>query len=294
MDRLVWVKVMRRSTSFPTTASRTALTFMSGALLAAVLSGPLSAQQTPVAANPSRDDINAIFAAQPCIPTKALTQLDAPITRVSKRLAAHEPIKIVAVGSSSTAGSGASSPDFSYPSRLGRELQQRFPRETFSVVNLGVNGQEAADMVARLDAVLEPKPDLVIWQVGTNTVLRDNSVSEVGDLLHVGIARIKETGADVLLIDPQFAPRVNAKPAVNEMVGLIGQIAKRTHVPLFRRYVAMRHWHEDQAIAFDRFITDDGLHMNDWGYACFARLLADNIVTAIARTRAVADVKPQQ
>lgn len=149
-------------------------------------------------------------------------------------------------------------------------------------------------MVARLDAVLEPKPDLVIWQVGTNTVLRDNSVSEVGDLLHVGIARIKETGADVLLVDPQFAPRVNAKPAVNDMVGLIGQVAKRTHVPLFRRYVAMRHWHEDQAIAFDRFITEDGLHMNDWGYACFARLLADNISTAIARTRAVADVKPLQ
>lgn len=285
---------MHRSTTSPTIASRAALTLVSGALFAVALSGPLSAQQTQVAADHSHNDINAVFAAQPCVPTKALTQLDAPITRVSKRLAAHEPITIVAVGSSSTAGSGASSPDFSYPSRLGRELQQRFPRETFSVVNLGVNGQEAADMVARLDAVLEPKPDLVIWQVGTNTVLRDNSVSEVGDLLHVGIARIKETGADVLLVDPQFAPRVNAKPAVNDMVGLIGQVAKRTHVPLFRRYVAMRHWHEDQAIAFDRFITEDGLHMNDWGYACFARLLADNISTAIARTRAVADVKPLQ
>lgn len=253
------------------------------------------AQQAPAAAEKvENDDINAVFAGQPCIPTKALTQLDAPITRVTKRLTAHEPITIVAVGSSSTAGSGASSPDFSYPSRLGRELRQKFPRESISVINLGVNGQEAADMVARLDEVLAPNPDLVIWQVGTNTILRDNSVPEVGDLLQSGIARIKERGADVLLIDPQFAPRVNAKPAVNDMVGLIGQVAKRTHVPLFRRYVAMRHWHEDQAISFDRFITADGLHMNDWGYACFARLLADNIATTIARARAVADVKPLQ
>ena len=276
-------------------AGSAAATLLLGVAIAASSVVTSVAQQSPaVAETATADDINAVFATQPCIPTKALTQLDAPITRVTKRLAAHEPITIVAVGSSSTAGSGASSPDFSYPSRLGRELRQKFPRETISVINLGINGQEAADMVARLDDVLAPKPDLVIWQVGTNTVLRDNSVPEVGDLLQSGIARIKDSGVDVLLIDPQFAPRVNAKPAVNDMVGLIGQVAKRTHVPLFRRYVAMRHWHEDQAISFDRFITADGLHMNDWGYACFARLLADNIATTIARARSVADVKPAQ
>lgn len=270
-------------------------TLLLGVAIATGLPCVSLAQQAPVAAEKNAtDDINAVFDGQPCVPTKALTQFDAPIARVTKRLTAHEPITIVAVGSSSTAGSGASSPDYSYPNRLGRELRQKFPREHISVINLGVNGQEAADMVARLDEVLAPNPDLVIWQVGTNTVLRDNSVPEVGDLLQAGIARIKERGADVLLIDPQFAPRVNAKPAVNDMVGLIGQVAKRTHVPLFRRYVAMRHWHEDQAISFDRFITADGLHMNDWGYACFARLLADNITTTIARARAVADVKPLQ
>lgn len=270
-------------------------TLVLGIAITMALPSRSMAQQAPVAADKNAaDDINAVFESQPCIRTTGLTQLDAPITRVTKRLTAHEPITIVAVGSSSTAGSGATSPDYAYPSRLGRELRQKFPRASISVINLGVNGQEAADMVARLDDVLAPNPDLVIWQVGTNTVLRGKSVPEVGDLLQSGIARIKERGADVLLIDPQFAPAVNAKPTVNDMVGLIGQVAKRTHVPLFRRYVAMRHWHEDQAIAFDRFITADGLHMNDWGYACFARLLADNIATTIARARAVADVKPLQ
>ena len=62
---------------------------------------------------------------------------------------------------------------------------------------------------------------------------------------------------------------------------------------LFRRYAAMRHWSEDQALPFERFVTPDGLHMNDWGYACFARLLADNMASAVNRSRAVADVKPQ-
>lgn len=243
---------------------------------------------------PVSDDLNAVFKTQPCVQSKSLAQFDAPITRVAKRLDAHDPVTIVAVGSSSTGGSGASSPAYSYPSRLERELRQRFPGTPITIINRGVNGEEAADMMARMDSILDAKPDLVIWQLGTNTLLRDGSVPATGELLQTGITRIKKTGADVLLIDPQFAPRVNAKPAVSDMVGLIAYVAKQAHVPLFRRYVAMRHWHEDQAIAFDRFITADGLHMNDWGYSCLARLLADNIVSTVARSRAVADVKPFQ
>ncbi|CAN5143664.1 hypothetical protein BH10PSE10_BH10PSE10_07300 [soil metagenome] len=240
------------------------------------------------------DDLNAVFKAQPCLQSKSLAQLDAPIARVAKQLDAHEPVTIVAVGSSSTGGSGATSPVYAYPSRLERELRQRFPGAPITVINRSVNGEEAADMMARMDDILSLKPDLVIWQLGTNTVLRDGSVPATGELLQAGIARIRKTGADVLLIDPQFAPRVNAKPAVNDMVSLIAYVAKQAHVPVFRRYVAMRHWHDDQAIAFDRFIIADGLHMTDWGYSCLARLLADNIATTVTRSRAVADVKPLQ
>ncbi|WP_046826381.1 SGNH/GDSL hydrolase family protein [Afipia massiliensis] len=240
------------------------------------------------------DDLNSVFKTQPCVQAKSLSQLDAPLARVAKRLEAHDPVTIVAVGSSSTGGAGASTPAFSYPSRLERELRQRFPETRVTVINQGINGEDANSMMARMDAVLEPKPDLVIWQLGTNTVLRDGNIPETANVLQAGISRIKKSGADVLLIDPQFAPRVNAKPAVSEMVGLIAYVAKQTHVPLFRRYVAMRHWHEDQAIAFDRFITADGLHMNDWGYSCLARLLAENITATVARSRAVAGVKPFQ
>lgn len=238
------------------------------------------------------EDLNNVFKAQPCVQSKSLAQLDAPIARVAKLLDAHEPVTIVAVGSSSTGGSGASSPAYSYPSRLERELRQRFPETPVTVINQGINGEDVNSMMARMDTVLEPKPDLVIWQLGTNTVLRDGNVPETADVLRTGIARIKKTGADVLLIDPQFAPRVNAKPAISDMVGLIAYVAKQTHVPLFRRYVAMRHWHEDQAIGFDRFISADGLHMNDWGYSCLARLLAENIAASVARSRAVAGVRP--
>src|ERR1700730_3398936 len=51
-----------------------------------------------------------------------LTHLDRPLSHLGEHLAAREPIKIVAIGSSSTAGAGASSPAASYPSRLAVEL----------------------------------------------------------------------------------------------------------------------------------------------------------------------------
>ena len=98
-----------------------------------------------------------------------------PLSRVSQKLNNGEPITIVAIGSSSTAGAGASSPAANYPSRLQAELKQRFPGHPITVFNRGVNGEEVADMLKRFDAaVIAVKPDLVIWQLGTNSVLRDH------------------------------------------------------------------------------------------------------------------------
>ena len=99
--------------------------------------------------------------------------------RASRRkLASGEPITIVAIGSSSTAGAGASSPAANYPSRLAGRAHAAFPEASrFTVLNRGVNGEEVADMLRRFDtAVVAEKPDLVLWQLGTNSVIRDHHV----------------------------------------------------------------------------------------------------------------------
>ena len=109
-------------------------------------------------------------------------RLDYPLTRVSRHLEADRAIKIVAIGSSSTAGAGASSPEATYPSRLEAELTQHFLWHDVTVLNRGVNGEEAGDMLARFDtSVIDEKPDLVIWQTGTNSVLRDRPLDPEGD-----------------------------------------------------------------------------------------------------------------
>src|SRR5262245_25644135 len=75
-----------------------------------------------------------------CIIPPELARFELPLPRAARRMAAQQPIKIVAIGSSSTYGEGASSPEWSYPSRLRLELAYRFPSLNIAVINRGVNG----------------------------------------------------------------------------------------------------------------------------------------------------------
>jgi acyl-CoA thioesterase-1 len=251
--------------------------------LAVALSGAWSAMaQTPTETAPADQ-------ARVCVDKTGLTQLAHPLARVAQRIANGKPITIVALGSSSTAGAGASSPAASYPSRLEAELKARFPELPITVINQGVNGEEAADMMARFEeSVARAHPDLVLWQVGTNAVLSDNPLGPVDRLVREGIARIKALGADVVLIDPQFAPKVIAKADAEDMVNLISAESKQGNVDLFPRFAVMREWRDRDGIPFEAFLSPDLLHMNDWSYACIAKLLAASIYEAATRPYASA------
>jgi lysophospholipase L1-like esterase len=230
---------------------------------------------------------------QPGLACKApheLTRLSQPLLQTARRLANLEPVTIVAIGSSSTAGAGASTPKASYPSRLAVELKERFPGRPITVINRGVNGEEARDMLARFPQdVIAEKPDLVLWQVGTNAVLRDDPLAPTSPIILDGARQIKDIGADVVMVDPQFVPRMIAKPETDTMVKLISAAAKEANVDLFQRFATMRYWREAEHLPFSAFVTPDDLHMNDWGYGCLAKLLGTAI--AEAATRGVASAQ---
>jgi len=162
------------------------------------------------------------------------------------------------------------------------------------VINRGIGGEEIGDMLKRFDsAVVAAEPDLVLWQLGTNSVLRHHPVADHGAAIRAGLAKIRSTGADVVLIDPQFAPKVIRKPDVESMLALISFTAKQENVDLFRRFDVMKRWHDDDHMAFTAFVSPDGLHMNDWSYACMAKGLAAAIADAATRPQLSARVAPR-
>jgi lysophospholipase L1-like esterase len=229
-----------------------------------------------------------IFSRVPCLSPKGVSKTMGSLPHVANKLIAGKPVVIVAFGSSSTAGFGASSPDFNYPNRLAAQLRRQYPTADITVINAGVGGEDAPEMMKRLQKeVIDVHPDMVIWQVGTNAVLRNLDPADTAKTVEEGISRIQAADeADIVLVDPQYSPAVNKRAeSAGKMVKLLGKVAELRHVGIFPRFEVMRDWHEKQALPVESFVIADGLHMNDWGYACFAQLLGDDIIRSVGQIK---------
>ncbi len=228
-----------------------------------------------------------IFSRVPCLPPKGAPRTVGSLRRVAHKLAAGEPVVIVAFGSSSTQGYGTSAPEFTYPNRLAAQLHRKYPTADITVINRGHGGDDAREMMMRLqNEVIDMHPDMVIWQVGTNAVIRDLDPDATVQLVQDGVARIQAAGADVVLVDPQYSPRVTEhQENASKMVRLLSRVGQLRHIGVFPRFEVMRQWHENQALPIDSFVIADGLHMNDWGYACFAQLLGDDIIRSVGQIK---------
>jgi lysophospholipase L1-like esterase len=228
-----------------------------------------------------------IFSRVPCLPPKGGIRQMGSLPHVAKKLASGQPVVIVAFGSSSTSGYGSSAPEFTYPNRLAVQLRRQYPTADITVINAGRGGEDAPEMMKRIQTeVIDAHPDFVIWQVGTNAVLRNLDPTETAKMVDNGVARIQAAGADLVLVDPQYSPRVTEHAeSAGQMVKLLGKVAELHHIGIFPRFEVMRDWHERQDLPIDSFVISDGLHMNDWGYACFAQLLGDDIIKSVGQVR---------
>jgi lysophospholipase L1-like esterase len=234
------------------------------------------------AAKSASDILNRV----PCMAPKGEPRTMGSLPHVANKLISGRPVVIVAFGSSSTQGYGSSAPEFTYPNRLAAQLRRQYPSADISVVNRGVGGEDAPEMMRRLQSVIDLHPDLVIWQVGTNAVLRNLDPDETARMVEDGVTLIQAAGSDVVLVDPQYSPRVTEHPdSASKMVRLLGKVAQLRRIGIFPRFEVMREWHERQAIPIDDFVIADGLHMNDWGYACFAQLLGDDIIRSVGQIK---------
>lgn len=266
---------------------RAQLCRVSLAMLLPLATLPATARAEPAADPPAaRGELDCNRLLEVC-------RLGGALPRVAARLVAGQPLTIVAIGSSSTAGAGASSPGNAYPQRLADELAMQFPDALIRVVNRGINGEEAAQMLARFDRdVFAEAPDLVIWQLGTNALLRAADLASFEAQVDAGLERLRAADVDVVLMDPQYAPAVLSSPGYRPMLERLDALAARHAVPVFRRFALMREWAKQLDLRYGSMLAGDGLHLNDASYRCLASQLARAIVLAAHRPAALATASP--
>ena len=242
-------------------------TILGLALAAFGLAGPLSAQTA------SAPDV-----------ASATARLPVKLARLASRLSQDGDIRIVAFGSSSTEGAGASSPENTYPALLKVNLESRLQigassRRTVAVLNRGKGGDDSEAMSKRLERdVLGEHPDLVIWQTGSNDPLRGVPVERFKELTRAGILAIRATGADVVLMDQQWCRKLSSMENGQRYVDALHDLATELGVPVIRRHDMMLAWVSRGLMTPAQMIGPDGLHMTDAGYRRLANAAAAQIL----------------
>jgi acyl-CoA thioesterase-1 len=216
-----------------------------------------------------------------CRATPELLDLGHKLSIARAAVVERKELRIVAMGSSSTQGYGASNPRFAYPVVLKNRLEKLLPGVDIHVFNRGIGGQDAEEETARMKGDVEPEhAHLVIWQVGTNSAIRRTPLESFRNRLRAGIDIGRKLGAGFVLMNLQYVPAVVALPDEEEYARVMAEVAMEKDTGLFRRFEIMRHWYDD-GMPYAHFVTSDGLHLNDFGQKCIGRLLAEAIVNAL-------------
>ena len=213
-------------------------------------------------------------AAEVCLTANRTLSLGAPLPRTAARLKTGQALRIVAVGSSSTTGLWMLNPDATYPEVMRRELLAMRPRTAVEVINSGRVADTIASTRARFqNDVLAYQPDLVIWQLGTNDVAWGGRADGLKNQVVAGIRELKVEGADVILMDLQYAPMILASAQHEAIQTIIAEVSREERVGLFSRFSLMLRSIQ-AGLPVSALVAWDGLHNSADGYDCVGRALA--------------------
>jgi hypothetical protein len=222
----------------------------------------------------------ALAGADPCLEAASLVRAEAGLPRAAAAVAGRHALKVAVAGSASSilAGPGGTRP--AYPVTLQSALSERLPGTAVIVANGAKPRQMASEMVESFGQLLaEQKPDLVVWQTGTVDAMRSVDIDDFRAALEKGVGRVREAGADIILMNMQYSPRTETMIAADTYAEMMRGVALREEIPLFDRLAVMKKWNDDGT--FDLSTTAKNSEMAEHVHVCIGRLLAGLVVEAM-------------
>ena len=202
----------------------------------------------------------------------------APLPHLTEQLEKGGKLRILAIGSSSTYGIGASSRRKTYPAQLRGILEGSLKGTEAVITNRGVSGEVAQTTADRLrtEVALE-KPDVVLWQVGTNDALARVPPHDFERTVTSTLEWLKGNKIDVVLVGLQYTPQFARDDNYFAIREVLRRVAAAQNVLYVRRYDAMQFIARNNPNSGD-MVTNDGLHLNDMGYQCMAEHIAHAVI----------------
>ena len=243
---------------------RTRLAGTLGVALVAALIGcaPARAQSAPPppAAPLSKD----------CQAGATVTTDESPLPIVAATLAQRPTLRILAMGA---APGHVSARYGGYTEQIEAMLERTLKGIDVVMINRGVSGELAANAAARMkNEVALDKPDLVLWQVGTNDALAYVPSAEFAATIKDQIHWLKAHKVDVVLVGLQFAKGIVRDEHYKKIRDTLRIVAAEENVIVVRFYEAMQII--DQASAAGAEPVSEAFERNEAGYNCLAQYVA--------------------
>ncbi len=208
-----------------------------------------------------------------------------PLRAVATGLATGR-LSILAVGTASITGAGASSPAAAWPARLEALLRERRPDLQLRLDVRGTRGSTAAEQWREIEEALRGSPpDLVIWQAGTTEALRSQPLDDMAAALGQGLERLHARGIDAVVMGIQFSRFIRANVDVDPYRDALRVLAAANHAGFFSRYDIMRAWADAGTVDVERAPRDHRTAEIDKLNDCLARALAAYIRDGVEEAR---------
>ena len=196
-----------------------------------------------------------------------------PLPNLVKALDNHKTVQILAIGSASAAPLGGDSGVKSYPLQLEDMLKVALKGVDVDIINRGTGGEVAQTSADRIRGeVALNKPDLVLWQLGTNDALSRVDPEQFSEVVKATIDWLKSNDTDVVLVGLQYTTRFAKDESYFAIRTALDKIAKDENILYVKRYDAMKFIAQTRAKV--HLMASDNYHLSELGTKCMAEHVA--------------------
>ena len=218
----------------------------------------------------------------PCSVPGGLSFTGFSLRESRERIVEGKRLVVLVIGGASITGNAAGGRAHSLPARLDARLHAELPGRDIAVVSRHIARGDTRAAAERMAAsIRDTGASLVVWETGASAAAAGEDIEMFGIQLESGILAAKQSHADIILMDLQYAPSIARVMNQARYSDAIRGAAEMAAIPILRRSELMHAWSESGELDFDISSAPERVKVARKLYDCLAAMLATGIAGAL-------------